>query len=57
MDFLKQLKIYLQTAETVLFAFLFGSHASGKVYEKIRCGCCCLFARWLFTGYGKKDLG
>ena len=34
MDFLKQLKIYLQTAETVLFAFLFGSHASGRVYKE-----------------------
>ena len=34
MDFIEQLKIYFQNAETVLFAFLFGSHASGKIYKE-----------------------
>jgi predicted nucleotidyltransferase len=34
MDFLKQLKIYFQPTEDVLFAFLFGSHANGKVYKE-----------------------
>ncbi len=34
MDFLKKLKIYFQSAEDVLFAFLFGSHAVGKIYRE-----------------------
>ena len=34
MDFIEQLKIYFQSAEAVLFAFLFGSHATGKVYKE-----------------------
>ena len=34
MDLLKQLKIYFQFAEEVLFAFLFGSQAFGKVYRE-----------------------
>ncbi len=27
-------KIYFQSAETVLFAFLFGSQSSGKIYRE-----------------------
>jgi len=34
MNFYEQLKIYFQSAEAVLFAFLFGSHATGKVYKE-----------------------
>ena len=34
MDLMEQLKIYFQSAETVLFALLFGSHAGGRVYKE-----------------------
>jgi uncharacterized protein len=34
MDFIEQLKTYFQSAEAVLFAFLFGSHAGGRVYKE-----------------------
>ena len=34
MNFYEQLKIYFQNAETVLFAFLFGSQISGKIYRE-----------------------
>jgi predicted nucleotidyltransferase len=33
-DFFELLKIYFQSTETVLFAFLFGSQASGKIYQE-----------------------
>ena len=34
MDSIEQLKNYFQSAETVLFAFLFGSQSSGKIYRE-----------------------
>jgi predicted nucleotidyltransferase len=34
MDFIEQLKIYFQNPETVLFAFLFGSQISEKIYRE-----------------------
>jgi len=34
MNLYEQLKNYFQSAEAVLFAFLFGSHATGKVYNE-----------------------